>query len=79
MADDAPSTETPAAAARPVPGAPSAVRPVQPATETEQHDAHEHEIAGFRVGLNPIPFSAIIVFLFILLIATVAWIPTYGF
>ena len=49
-----------------------------PATERDDHDG-EHEIAGFRVGVNPIPFSVILVFAFIFFIALVSWIPTYGF
>lgn len=51
-------------------------------SSTDDHGHHEdgsHEIAGFRVGVNPIPFSVILVFCFIFFIAILSWVPTYGF
>ncbi|HWG85535.1 MAG TPA: hypothetical protein VNT60_08660 [Deinococcales bacterium] len=38
-----------------------------------------HEIAGFRVGVNPIPFGVLLVLIFIVLIAMFSWVPVYGF
>jgi hypothetical protein len=50
---------------------------------TGAHDDHHeegfHTIAGFRVGEKNVPFSVIITFLFIAMIAAIAWIPTQGF
>ncbi len=47
--------------------------------ETEHADDHTHEIAGIRVGERNIPVSAVAVFLFIVFIALIAWIPSQGF
>jgi len=48
--------------------------------QTEQaDDDHTHEIAGFRVGERSVPTSAIAFFIFVVLIALIAWIPTQGF
>ena len=69
MSEHAPNTQTP----RPTGAA------QDHAGEHGHADDGSHEIAGFRVGVNPVPFSAVIVFLFILFIAIVSWIPTYGF
>lgn len=46
---------------------------------TEHHDG-THEIAGIKVGENPVPTSAVIVFVLIIAIALlIAWIPAQGF
>jgi phosphotransferase system glucose/maltose/N-acetylglucosamine-specific IIC component len=45
----------------------------------DQHEKGFHAISGFRVGETSVPFSAIIVFLFIAFIAMISWIPTQGF
>lgn len=82
--DTTPSTETaPApraapAASSPAPGTPTPSA-LAPKTERPEDAHHVHEIAGFQVGVNPIPFSVIMVFLFIVFIAIISWIPMYGF
>jgi hypothetical protein len=50
----------------------------KPNTEHADDD-HTHEIAGFRVGERNIPASAIAVFLFVIFIALISWIPGQGF
>lgn len=45
----------------------------------EHPDDGSHEIAGFRVGVNPVPFGVVLVLIFIVLIAIVSWVPVYGF
>jgi hypothetical protein len=50
-----------------------------PKPNTEHDDDHTHEIAGFKVGERNVPTSAIAVFLFVLFIALIAWIPGQGF
>lgn len=45
----------------------------------EHHEDGVHEIAGLKVGERNVPFSAIMVFLFILSIALISWIASAGF
>jgi hypothetical protein len=46
----------------------------------DEHHGEHHEIAGFKVGENSVPASAIFVFIFIIAIALlIAWIPAQGF
>jgi hypothetical protein len=68
-------------AKEPTAGAGAAPEQHEQHVDSEHHHADDgsHEIAGFRVGVNPIPFSVVLVFLFILFIAIVSWVPVYGF
>ena len=49
------------------------------ADNAEHHEDGVHEIAGMKVGERGVPFSAIMVFLFILSIALISWIATTGY
>ena len=49
------------------------------AAPDDPHAEGEHEIAGFRVGVNPVPGSVIAVIIALVLLAVVAWIPINGF
>jgi hypothetical protein len=47
--------------------------------QQEPHDDHTHDIAGITVGGKAIPTSAIAVFVVVIFIALLSWIPTHGF
>ena len=68
-------------APRPVDGpVPASVASGSPTVSAnDPHAEGEHEIAGFRVGVNPVPGSVIAVIVALVLLAIVAWIPINGF
>ena len=48
-------------------------------TSTEEEVAHYEEVAEYRIGEGPPPLALIVMFVLIVLWASLSWIPFFGY
>lgn len=66
-------------AANPVAKTPAVAKTAAVAVEEEGDVEHYEEVAEYRIGEGPPPIALVVMFVLIVLWATLSWIPFFGY